>query len=180
MTDIKKYLLGFLNDLDRFSFPDYEKFPDIDLYMDQMINYLERNLNIYQTSTLDKQITPSMINNYVKGEVIPAPILKKYTREHLALLKEICVLKQVLSLNEIKQLMDGKPEFNHFKEIYEKIKKEAIEYALAQLETIENNDVSVLKDLAIKFAITAQNYLLISKRILFLCKLFDEGNKTEY
>ncbi|UKI49383.1 MAG: DUF1836 domain-containing protein [Clostridium sp.] len=53
-----------------------KKLPDIDLYMDQVVTYLEKQLKILATSSLDKQITSSMINNYVKGEVISAPVSK--------------------------------------------------------------------------------------------------------
>ena len=36
-------------------------------------------------NSLDKQITSSMINNYVKADCIPNPELKKYNKEHIAL-----------------------------------------------------------------------------------------------
>ena len=104
MNSIKKSLENWLNDLNNFSFKNYEELPDIDLYMDQVVTFLEKQLYIFQNNTLDKQITSSMINNYVKGEVLPSPISKKYNREHLALIEEICTLKQVLSIADVKQI----------------------------------------------------------------------------
>jgi hypothetical protein len=77
MKDINNSLKLWLEELEGFELTPYEKLPDIDLYMDQMITYLERQLRTFSLSTLDKQITSSMINNYVKGDCIPSPISKK-------------------------------------------------------------------------------------------------------
>ena len=57
MDKIKPILKNWLDELDTFEFPDYEKFPDIELYMDQVINYLSRELRVLQTSSLDHVIT---------------------------------------------------------------------------------------------------------------------------
>ena len=48
-----------------------------------------------------------MINNYVKQQAIPAPNKKKYTREQIADLMIICVLKQVLSIKRISSILAG-------------------------------------------------------------------------
>ena len=48
-----------------------------------------------------------MINNYVKNGLIPHPDKKKYTKEHLAGLMAVCMLKQVLSIQDIKTLLTG-------------------------------------------------------------------------
>ena len=111
MDNINQSLEKWLNELNNFSFKEYENLPDLDLYMEQVINYLERQLMIFRTSTLDKQITSSMINNYVKGEVLPAPISKKYNKSHIAAIEQICTLKQVLSIAEVKEIMDS--EYNN-------------------------------------------------------------------
>jgi len=115
MDSIKATLEKWLNELNNFSFADYEKLPDLDLYMDQVVTFLEKQLSIFQTSSLDKQITSSMINNYVKGEVIQAPISKKYNKEHLAAIEEVITLKQVLTIAEVKQILDGSYNFSDSK-----------------------------------------------------------------
>ena len=112
MNSINKTLSKWLDDLNKFSYRNYDELPDIDLYMDQVVTFLEKQLAIFQTSSLDKQITSSMINNYVKGEVVSAPIAKKYNREHLALIQEVCTLKQVLSIAEVKQVIDERYKKN--------------------------------------------------------------------
>ena len=70
-----------------------------------MLTYLERHLNTFAMSSLDKQITSSMINNYVKQKIIPAPVKKKYSKMHLAYLIIICILKQSLSISSISKMI---------------------------------------------------------------------------
>lgn len=183
MESINNILGKWLKDLDNFSYKDYTDLPDIDLYMDQVVTFLEKQLAIFQTSSLDKQITSSMINNYVKGEVVSSPIAKKYNREHLALIEEVCTLKQVLTIAEVKQILDERYRkdtvskediFNTFKDLVNQKNKEAIESTRSRLETIEENNLKGLTDLAMDLALTASAYISISKRILFLNKLFQE------
>lgn len=190
MNSVNQTLEKWLNELSKFSYKDYHELPDIDLYMDQVVTFLEKQLAIFQTSSVDKQITSSMINNYVKGEVVSAPISKKYNREHLALIEEVCTLKQVLSIAEVKQVIDEryrkeeKPNdevFNHFRELLTLKNNEVIDIAKRTLEKIEANDLTALTDLAVDFALSANAFIIISKRILFLNKLFQEQqeNKNE-
>lgn len=190
MNSVNQTLEKWLNELSKFSYKDYHELPDIDLYMDQVVTFLEKQLAIFQTSSVDKQITSSMINNYVKGEVVSAPISKKYNREHLALIEEVCTLKQVLSIAEVKQVIDEryrkeeKPNdevFNHFRELLTLKNNEVIDIAKKTLEKIETNDLTALTDLAVDFALSANAFIIISKRILFLNKLFQEQqeNKNE-
>ena len=128
-----------------------------------------------------------MINNYVKGDVITAPISKRYNREHMALIEEVCTLKQVLSIAEVKQIIDEKHRkdnvdhnevFNNFRELVNTKNKIAIDEAKEVLDTIEDNDLEQLTDLALNFALTANAYINISKRILFLKRIFQDSNEN--
>ena len=85
--------------------PRWNELPEIDLYLDQVVNYLERYLQQYNSNKEDKIITKTMINNYVKLGIMPAPNKKKYSRDHIAYLIVICVLKQVYSINDIGKLI---------------------------------------------------------------------------
>ena len=181
MDSINKSLENWLNDLNNFSFKSFEQLPDLELYMDQVVTFLEKQLYIFQTSTLDKQITPSMINNYVKGEVLPAPKSKKYSKEHLALIEEICTLKQVLSIAEVKQILDksyvedNKNEaFNHFNQLNSDKTSQVVLEAFKMLNETEENDYAKLNDIALEFAVTANSYINIAKRILYLSKIFEK------
>lgn len=187
MESIKSTLEKWLNQLNNFSFVDYEKLPDIDLYMDQVVTFLEKQLNIFQTSSLDKQITSSMINNYVKGEVISAPISKKYNREHLAAIEEVITLKQVLTIAEVKQILDesynnvdSKNEaFNAFNQINNDKMSTVIEDAFKNLNDIDDNDTKSLVNLALDYALSANAYINVAKRILFLIRIFELTNKNK-
>ena len=79
--------------------PRWEALPDLELYMDQVTSLIGRYLRD------DRGLTASMVNNYVKHKVMPAPVRKKYTREHLAYLIVICTLKPVLPISTIRQMM---------------------------------------------------------------------------
>jgi len=78
--------------------------PNLDLYMDQLLTFIEDNLKGLGRNPDDKIITKTMINNYAKDGIIAPPIKKKYNRRHVILLILIYYLKQVLSLNDIKTL----------------------------------------------------------------------------
>lgn len=82
--------------------PRWELLPDIGLYMDQVITLLQR---AFDGMLPPGEITKSMVNNYVKAGLLRRPQGKKYSREHLAVLLEIAVLKQALSMEEIAQVL---------------------------------------------------------------------------
>lgn len=86
--------------LRNFRLPAWEDFPDIALYMDQMIVLINRYLSIGDGGE-EKTVTASMINNYVKMKVMPPPVKKKYGRVHLAYLVVICSLKDALGISAI-------------------------------------------------------------------------------
>ena len=91
--------------------PAWETLPDLGLYMDQVITFLERQLLPLRPAGMkDKIITPAMINNYVKMQVIPRPVSKKYERGHLAALLMLCTLKQVLPMDAIGRLLANQSE----------------------------------------------------------------------
>jgi hypothetical protein len=80
--------------------PTWDALPDLGLYMDQVVTFLERQLSpLHPAGVKDKIITPAMINNYVKMQVIPRPVNKKYERGHLAALLMLCLLKVIVVKN---------------------------------------------------------------------------------
>lgn len=82
--------------------PRWEGLPDFGLYMDQVIVLIER---AFDGLLPEGEITKSMVNNYVKVQLIPRPTGKKYEREHMAMLLMICILKQALSMEEISSIL---------------------------------------------------------------------------
>ncbi len=192
MFDINNSLNEWLKKLENFNLINYDELPDIELYMDQILTLIQRQLSIFTYNSYDKLLTSSMVNNYVKGNVIPAPISKKYNREHLALLEEVCTLKQVLSIAEIKQIIDSTYAknknnslvFTDFQEKLDSANKDAIEFAKAKLENIDNADTAKLDELALELSLIATSYISIAKRILYYTKYYsllleDEEENTK-
>lgn len=77
--------------------------PVIDLYMDQVLCLFD---DAFPYNENEARLTKAMINNYVKQKIIPAPLKKKYTATHIYSLIIICLLKRILSMYEIKVLLD--------------------------------------------------------------------------
>lgn len=75
-----------------------DEFPDIDLYMDQVITFMEKKYP-------GRVLTKTMINNYTKDRILTPPHKKKYSPEHLMLLTLLQVLKGTQSLPEIKKIL---------------------------------------------------------------------------
>ena len=80
---------------------EIEDIPNIDLYMDQVTTFMDKCLAQYKRYEDDKVLTKTMINNYTKAKIFPAPVKKKYSRTHLMLLIMIYHLKSVLSIKDI-------------------------------------------------------------------------------
>ena len=93
------------NKFQDFHMPRYDEIPDIDLYMDQLLAYIEKILSPLFVQSSEKILTTSMVNNYVKQGVLPATVKKRYSREHVILLMEICLAKQMYSIQEIGKLL---------------------------------------------------------------------------
>ena len=83
---------------------DWEGFPDIGLYMDQLISYMPRQLIHYGEG---EALTSAMVNNYIKDGAMPRAEGKRYSRTHLAYLTALCALKQVLSVKDAGLLLDA-------------------------------------------------------------------------
>ena len=97
------------NILDRVSRIGYvkpEDIPNIDLYMDQVTTFMEAQLAHSKRYEDDKILTKTMINNYAKNHLLPAPDKKKYSKEHLLLLIYIYYYKSILSIGDIQSLLE--------------------------------------------------------------------------
>lgn len=173
--------------------PAWEQLPDISLYMDQVVSYLERQLGGLFAAEDERSITPSMINNYVKAKIVPRAESKKYNQEHIALLLSIFTLKRALSVQDLGALLDGKPEAGSYREFYELFRKALIECAASTAEeifaglgikkseralsgeaeekaNIANIDESKLRELALKLAVEASLRSLAAERLLAIAR----------
>lgn len=83
-----------------------DEMPEIDLYMDQVIQLFEAKLSSLKRNDEEKILTKTMINNYAKGKLLFPIKNKKYSKEHLILMSLIYNLKGALSINDIKLSLD--------------------------------------------------------------------------
>lgn len=86
---------------------ELETIPNIDLYMDQVIQLFETAFSQSKRNDEDKILTKTMINNYAKGKLFFPIKNKKYSKEHIILISLIYQLKGALSINDIKISLDG-------------------------------------------------------------------------
>ena len=96
--------------LDSFSEFDYIRtgdIPTIDLYMDQVTTFMDSKLkNSTRNPEEDKILTKTMINNYAKSDLLPPPVRKKYTKEHLLVMIFIYYFKSVMSIGDIEVVLN--------------------------------------------------------------------------
>jgi hypothetical protein len=100
-------LADLLEDLSLESNIAVDDIPDIDLYMDQVIQLFEKKFGSSTRGVEDKVLTKTMINNYAKGKLFFPIKNKKYSKEHLILISLIYQLKGGLSIQDIKQTLGG-------------------------------------------------------------------------
>lgn len=102
---------------------EWDQLPDLGLYLDQVITFLERQLDYFKIPGDEAQITPSMINNYAKSGLVPRTVGKKYGQEHLALLLSVFALKRVLSVQDMAALLGSPGGADETREFYGRFRK---------------------------------------------------------
>ena len=107
MTIERENLLkSILESLGRIEHIKLEDIPNIDLYMDQVTTFMDKQLkNTTRNPEGDKILTKTMINNYAKNDLLPPPVKKKYNKEHIVLLIFIYYYKGILSISDIQTLL---------------------------------------------------------------------------
>lgn len=103
--DTKDILNSILASVSRIDYIKPGEIPNIDLYMDQVTTFMEDHLASSKRHPEDKILTKTMINNYAKNHLLPPPVKKKYSKEHLFILTFIYYFKNILSINDIQVLL---------------------------------------------------------------------------
>jgi len=98
-------LSQWADSISRWHLPRWSELPQIELYVDQVVAFLETQLGGLLLVE-EKFITAAMINNYVKQGLLPKPVKKKYGRPHIARLIIITLSKQTVSLADIQAAVD--------------------------------------------------------------------------
>ena len=100
-----------------FSYPKWEEIPSINLYLDQVLLYVNQICTPVSPDK-EKGLTASMVNNYVKHGYISKPEKKKYQRKQIARLIAITTLKSVFSIQEIAQTLNTLHTDTNSEELY--------------------------------------------------------------
>ncbi len=179
LSNLTKQVSKINDKLPQCKLPVWDELPILDLYMDQVIILIKKYISVFSLTDADKiSITPSMINNYVKLKIMPAPVKKKYSKTHIAYLIIICTLKQTMSMAEIQKIIPVGLQENEVKNTYnsyvlnqlktfEYVRKELASVVKSAEEDAKTNPQSV-SDLIMQIAIKTSLTKIINDKLLSL------------
>ena len=137
--DSKDLLNSIIESLDRIDYIHADEIPNIDLYMDQVTTFMEEQLRSSKRYPEDKVMTKTMINNYAKNNLLPPPVKKKYSKQHMFVLIFIYYFKNILSIKDIESLLG--PMTEKFFSSKEEIDMEQIYEDICMLEKGRVNEL---------------------------------------
>lgn len=106
--------------IQKFQIPAYNEVPDVGLYLDQTVKYI----NNFFKPLPNMELTSSMVSNYVKKGLIERPIKKTYNRDQICYLIFIVIGKTVLTMENIQLLFDIQKKVYDAKTAYEYLRLE--------------------------------------------------------
>ena len=147
----------------------WEQMPDFALYMDQVLSYMGRQVIRFDR---DDTLTAAMVNNYTKSGLVPRAEGKKYSREHLAYLTVICILKRVMSTRDMDMLIREELQGAHTVEDGYAAFCDSLDKALniTADEMDSRGDADSLADAAIHFALLSYAAGIASRRYVALLR----------
>ncbi|MCI2058156.1 MAG: DUF1836 domain-containing protein [Oscillibacter sp.] len=156
----------------------WDQLPDFSLYMDQVLSYMDRQVLRFEDND---GLTSAMVNNYTKSGLLPRADGKKYTREHLAYLTAICILKRVMSTRDMELLFSAQlRQRESVSEGYE-VFCESLDKALNLVSDIMEAYASPEEaaDAAVHFALLSYAAGLASSRYVELLRREDADSREE-
>lgn len=153
--DTHDLLNSILTSLDRIQYVKPDELPNIDLYMDQVTTFMDQKLkSTTRNPNGDKILTKTMINNYAKNDLLPSPVKKKYTKEHMLLLIFIYYFKGIMSIGDIQTLL--KPLRESF---FSPEGEFGLEDIYNEVFSLEKEEIEVLKkDILKKFRTSEKTF----------------------
>jgi hypothetical protein len=175
----------WLNDIRPDGMSGWEHLPDIGLYMDQVLTFVERQLAMYRRGDDDRLVTAAMVNNYIKDGLVPRAESKKYAPPHLALLLMIGTLKQVLSIPDIKRMISAdigpssvEKLYGRFLELQRAALRDTTDLVrragLPDRDTDPAEGRERLRRLALELVVEARTRVLASQRVLDMLDQMDQ------
>ncbi len=147
----------------------WDQLPDFTLYMDQVLSYMDRQVLRFDE---EDALTAAMVNNYTKSGLVPRAEGKKYSRDHLAYLTAICVLKRVMSSRDmdllIKEELQGERSVEDGYAAFCASLDKALN--ITSREMAQRPEEDTLADAAIHFALLSYAAGLASSRYVSLLR----------
>ena len=169
-----RMLESILESLSKMAYIKSSKIPDIDLYMDQVLTFMNGNLENVKRYDSDKVMTKTMINNYAKNHLLPAPDKKKYSKEHIMVLMFIYYFKNILSIGDIQSILNPLTDryFANGKELnLEQIYEEVFSLEKGQIEQLKETLTKDYQRAGDTFAEEAEEDKQFLQLFSFICML---------
>lgn len=168
-------LNSIMDSLDRIDYIKPEDIPNIDLYMDQVTTFIDKKLRASaRYPGDDKILTKTMINNYAKNDLLPPPVKKKYSREHVLVMIFIYYYKGFLSINDIWELLHPLTErfFQNGQEFnLEKIYREVFSLEKDTVERMKEDIREKYERSETTFTDAPEESAEFLRRFAFICEL---------
>lgn len=153
--DNQEFVNSLLQRLAKLNYIKPGDVPNIDLYMDQVTTFMDEHLSDVKRYEDDKILTKTMINNYTKNDLLPPPVKKKYSKEHIYVLTFIYYLKNILSISDIQKLLN--PLTDKF---FNKEKLPDLEYIYSEIYNMEKAQIASLsKDVVERTQVAKEAFL---------------------
>lgn len=153
--DNQEFVNSLLQRLAKLNYIKPGDVPNIDLYMDQVTTFMDEHLSDVKRYEDDKILTKTMINNYTKSDLLPPPVKKKYSKEHIYVLTFIYYLKNILSISDIQKLLN--PLTDKF---FNKEELPDLEYIYSEIYNMEKAQIASLsKDVVERTQVAKEAFL---------------------
>lgn len=153
--DNQEFVNSLLQRLAKLNYIKPGDVPNIDLYMDQVTTFMDEHLSDVKRYEDDKILTKTMINNYTKNDLLPPPVKKKYSKEHIYVLTFIYYLKNILSISDIQKLLN--PLTDKF---FNKEELPDLEYIYSEIYNMEKAQIaSLYKDVVERTQVAKEAFL---------------------
>ena len=153
--DNQEFVNSLLQRLAKLNYIKPGDVPNIDLYMDQVTTFMDEHLSDVKRYEDDKILTKTMINNYTKNDLLPPPVKKKYSKEHIYILTFIYYLKNILSISDIQKLLN--PLTDKF---FNKEELPDLEYIYSEIYNMEKAQIASLsKDVVERTQVAKEAFL---------------------
>ena len=153
--DNQEFVNSLLQRLAKLNYIKPGDVPNIDLYMEQVTTFMDEHLSDVKRYEDDKILTKTMINNYTKNDLLPPPVKKKYSKEHIYVLTFIYYLKNILSISDIQKLLN--PLTDKF---FNKEELPDLEYIYSEIYNMEKAQIASLsKDVVERTQVAKEAFL---------------------